>query len=420
MNAPENIQDWLQDEFAKPGWHSSTVAQELSEETLAMIASQYPNYTKQIKIGILFSLLYMRKAELSMMRPSAIKIIHDACADADDWVRILGFILQDIPHDHHLTLDLEAWSDQVQPLLTHLDQLVKGQGFGFHTLETMLLMPDAQPLCPFANASYRANQPTLTHHFNLSHHPDDLISDTRRQQRFAALIRDEQLQDDVISPTQPAGVGIATAGALRPGAAHPMMRPSSVPAMRPPPPGMRPPAAGAGANLFIRPISRRPSDGPPRSNFLRRAGPPQFQRPAMPRPIQRQESAGATPRGLVKHSRVQMLDFTDATELQKKDEKTKDELAQKEKQEKEDKKMQVMEERRLASERKQMEKERKKEEREAEREAKRRKSSATAASPTAEVMVSPLASPTGDVPESSLSVFSIHPPPHDATEPGQQ
>ncbi|KAI9308250.1 hypothetical protein BJ944DRAFT_260625 [Cunninghamella echinulata] len=72
-STPDSIRTWLVEEFSAPGWHSSIVAQELSDDVLDIIYTQFGQYDKSTKIGILFSLLYIRKGEFPSMLRNVIK-----------------------------------------------------------------------------------------------------------------------------------------------------------------------------------------------------------------------------------------------------------------------------------------------------------------------------------------------------------
>lgn len=70
----ETIRTWLMDEFNAPGWHSAVVAQELSEDILDTVSMQFSGYDKATKIGLLFSLLHMRKGELAAKLDNVMKV----------------------------------------------------------------------------------------------------------------------------------------------------------------------------------------------------------------------------------------------------------------------------------------------------------------------------------------------------------
>ncbi|KAI8096966.1 uncharacterized protein BX664DRAFT_325285 [Halteromyces radiatus] len=412
---PQTIRAWLEEEFSTPGWHSAVVAQELSDDILDIVSMQFTNYDKATKIGILFSLLYIRKGELPSMIDNCNKIINTACQDQSDWVRLLGNILQGFATTKQLNLKCTEWSNQVQPLLHHIVSTVQDKGFGFHPKELMLMQSEAQPKVPFTNPNYESNEPTIARHFQLSTAKDDTISDAVRQNRFKALI---QAEDDLImaeasplsSPTSfntsyrfPNTNNNSMAvpgGQTRPPPSTALYARGSMDAragLRPPPPRPRP-ATASSSSLFIqRPMVRKPSLGTDtnRPSFLRPSGPARFNRPLPPgmatnpttsltsmnassRPsIHRQDNA--IPKGFIKQSRVQMLDFNDASMLQESNTRAIDTAMQDLQNEKEARKHQLAEEKRQAAEKRKLEAQREKEEKEA---AKKRKQSKTNPSTT--------------------------------------
>ncbi|KAI8067558.1 hypothetical protein BC940DRAFT_54764 [Gongronella butleri] len=317
---------------------------------------------------------------------------------------------------------MHHWSDDVKPLIDHIGQVVRDEGFGFHTNEMMVTMHEAQPDIAFANEAFRSYQPSLTRHFHLSADDADLISHKSRHARFDALIRDEEQPTMMTSPTQtsfppnvipPTAPSLASAASATDPLQQRPMRPGFAPGQ---PGGIRPQRQPSGSSLFIqRPMMRKPSDGMPRPSFLRPSGPARFQRPPgaahpahppppppgmgasggrpPPRPPIAAHAAAQTataavadtqagaataqgdvPRGFVKRSRVQMLDFTDATILQENNIKAIEEGEKQKQHEKDVIKQQKEKERKQAQEerlRRQLEKKKEKEE----RDAKRRKSS---------------------------------------------
>ena len=67
-NTPDGICTWLSEEFNRPGWQSTRVAQELSNEVLDMVLMRYDHYHQSAKLGVLFALLYVRKNDLLRMK----------------------------------------------------------------------------------------------------------------------------------------------------------------------------------------------------------------------------------------------------------------------------------------------------------------------------------------------------------------
>ncbi|CAO3593290.1 unnamed protein product [Absidia cylindrospora] len=419
----QNLGAWLVDEFSAPGWHSAVVAQELSEDLLDNIVAQFDEYDKATKIGILFSILHIRKGDMVSKMNQVTKIIGIASQDQDEWVRLLGHTIQDVPALKQLNLNSNEWSSQAQPTLDHIVETVRRKGFGFHPIEFSVVQKSARPVCNYTNPCYDSNEPTIIKHFQLDTTKGNTISDTERSSRFEALVQAEDetlaLESPLTSPTSYSNASNRFPGdghISNSGMSNPMAPASASGIGRPPPPasslyargsmdgrsGIRPPPprprpnASASSSLFIqRPMSRKPSLGSDanKPSFLRPSGPARFNRPLPPGmatnasgggpslhtpgsnlpsrpPMARNESS--IPKGFIKQSRVQMLDFSDASVLQESNTRAIDTAMQDLQNEKEAKKLQLAEERRLASEKRKLEAQKEKEEREA---TKRRKHS---------------------------------------------
>ncbi|KAI8335045.1 hypothetical protein BC941DRAFT_431085 [Chlamydoabsidia padenii] len=417
----ETIRNWLLDEFNTPGWHSAVVAQELSEDILDTVSMQFTGYDKATKIGILLSLLHIRKGELAIKLDNVTKIIGFASQDQDEWVRLLGDLLYNFPTTKRLNLGSNEWSNQAQSTLNNITNTVHEKGLGFHPDEFMMIQQNAWPACHYTNDSYKSNEPTLVKHFQLGNNKDVTISDTERQSRFNALIQAEDdmmaLESPLTSPTYNTSNRFPIVGSNNNSnsssintdnnVTYPMAATGSStgrppPALynrgsvdgrtnlRPPPPRPRP-GASASSSLFIqRPMLRKPSLGSDsnKPSFLRPSGPARFNRPppanpsslytnpapprsTMPRP------EGSIPKGFIKQSRVQMLDFDNATRLQEDNTKAIDTAKQDAQNEKEAKKQQAAEERRIAAEKRKAAAQKEKEEREASKRRKHSQSNAT-------------------------------------------
>ncbi|CAO3612691.1 unnamed protein product [Cunninghamella echinulata] len=338
-------------------------------------------------------------------------------------------MLQDFPNSKKLNTNILEWSAKAQPLLSHINDIILSNGFGFHPTEFMVIQTTAQPICSYTNESYKSNEPTLTRHYKLSTDENDLISDTARKNRFESILQAENdLDSPLTSPTTytptrfsfpvpsansgnnnnnsnnniisnnnnttmnnmntPITPSMSTGNIMhRPPIIPTSSSSSSIYARsgmdpkiigRPPPPRPRPTPSN-GSSLFIsKPISRKPSLGTSGSqpSFLRPSGPARFNRPPLPnthqqpRPTMRQDNA--TPRGFIKQSRVQMLDFNDATTLQENNTKAIDTAMHDLQVEKEERRQRLLEQKRLESEKRKLLAQQEKEKRGA---SKRRKSS---------------------------------------------
>ncbi|KAI9308248.1 hypothetical protein BJ944DRAFT_260622 [Cunninghamella echinulata] len=335
-------------------------------------------------------------------------------------------MLQDFPNSKKLNTNILEWSAKSQPLLSHINDIILSNGFGFHPTEFMVIQTTAQPICSYTNESYKSNEPTLTRHYKLSTDENDLISDTARKNRFELILQAEnELDSPLTSPTTytptrfsfpvpsvnsgnsnsssniinnnnsatmnnmntPITPSMSTGNIIHRPPITPTSSSSSIYARsgmdpkiigRPPPPRPRPTSSN-GSSLFIsKPITRKPSLGTSSSqpSFLRPSGPARFNRPPLPnahqqpRPTMRQDNA--TPRGFIKQSRVQMLDFNDATTLQENNTKAIDTAMHDLQVEKEERRQRLLEQKRLESEKRKLLAQQEKEKKGA---SKRRKSS---------------------------------------------
>ncbi|KAF7731650.1 Negative elongation factor A [Apophysomyces ossiformis] len=313
---PEGIRKWITEEFVNTSWRSQTVAQELTHDILDVIRAQYDSYDKATKLGVLFSMLYVRKVDLPVLRENMIRILQIASDDDDDWVRIVGNALKDFPITNRFNFNLQDWnksSDSYSFMMEKITGAIKTQGFGFHLDEFIMMESENWPSIAYVSESYRSNRPTTKKHFT----PRGPL----RKGRLAELLalcdeeKREQLVEmaDVSSTTPPvtptttafsaalpSPTRLPSVGA-RPGSLPPRKYSTGESMVRPP--------ARPQSNLFInRPPARRPS-GP---SFLRQTNPVRFN-PTQPKPP---TTPVDVPKGFMRPSRTQMIDFNDATKLQ--------------------------------------------------------------------------------------------------------
>ncbi|KAG0187725.1 hypothetical protein DFQ28_005920 [Apophysomyces sp. BC1034] len=299
-STPEGIRKWITEEFASTNWRSQAVAQELTHDILDVICMQYYTYDKTTKLGVLFSLLYIRKVDLPALRENMIR------------------------------------------------------GFGFHLSEFMMMEPENWPSVTRVSESCRSKRPTIKKHFT----PRRPL----RKGRLAELLSlcDEEKRDQSIDMTDLS----STTPPITPTTAAFTMAAAPATTSRLPSVGTRPgtmpsrkystgdpvgrPVVRPQSNLFItRPPVRRPS-GP---SFLRQTNPVRFTS-GQPRPP---TTPIEVPKGFMRPSRTQMIDFNDATKLQQNnvdaiDKATQDLQTQQEarrQQQMEDRKRAVEEERRV-------------------------------------------------------------------------
>lgn len=70
----EGIAIWLKQVFGSSSWMAGRVAQELSDDILEVIQTQYPTYHANIRIGLLFALLCIRKGQHQYLRDNIDKV----------------------------------------------------------------------------------------------------------------------------------------------------------------------------------------------------------------------------------------------------------------------------------------------------------------------------------------------------------
>ncbi|KAG0167625.1 Negative elongation factor A [Apophysomyces sp. BC1015] len=355
-STPEGIRKWITEEFASTNWRSQAVAQELTHDILDVICMQYYTYDKTTKLGVLFSLLYIRKVDLPALRENMIRIFQIASEDADEWVRIVGNVLKDFPMTNRFNLNLQDWSssDSYNMMIGKITNAIETQGFGFHLSEFMMMEPENWPSVTRVSESCRSKRPTIKKHFT----PRRPL----RKGRLAELLSlcDEEKRDQSIDMTDLS----STTPPITPTTAAFTMAAAPATTSRLPSVGTRPgtmpsrkystgdpvgrPVVRPQSNLFItRPPVRRPS-GP---SFLRQTNPVRFTS-GQPRPP---TTPIEVPKGFMRPSRTQMIDFNDATKLQQNnvdaiDKATQDLQTQQEarrQQQMEDRKRAVEEERRV-------------------------------------------------------------------------
>jgi hypothetical protein len=70
----EGIAIWLKQVFGSNSWMAGRVAQELNDDILEVIQTQYPTYHANIRIGLLFALLCLRKGQHQYLRDNINKV----------------------------------------------------------------------------------------------------------------------------------------------------------------------------------------------------------------------------------------------------------------------------------------------------------------------------------------------------------
>ncbi|GBB91061.1 hypothetical protein RclHR1_18180002 [Rhizophagus clarus] len=142
-NTPEGVENWLIQSSANPWLFPSIVGPELTREILQHICSRWSLYPSNIKLGVLFALLCIRKLLLSGMGNELTAIITNGCNDNDEWVRLVSKMLQSYPSTGTLDLNIEQHIPQDAQLgLQSLMERIQQTGIKFHPTEYAFLDRD--------------------------------------------------------------------------------------------------------------------------------------------------------------------------------------------------------------------------------------------------------------------------------------
>ncbi|KAF9354975.1 hypothetical protein BGX26_007136 [Mortierella sp. AD094] len=381
----EGVHDWLSQHLTAP-WHGhQTVASELGNDIIANIKERWSQLESSVRLGVLFSLISLKKAQQIQLKDKCQELIDHACSDPDDWVRLVSQMLKEFPRDATLRFNVEQFADQAQlgSLLNELTSHISRDGIKFHPREFAYLSDSVckagQGKDPATKAYPPLTGPSLQQHFNLR--DSHVAIHTERAERLKKMA-------DQASPIVPSGtfpsVSAGAAGSAM-GAAPPMGAPisatgpaataassstgaaSQTSAPLGPPGHPRPPAKSSSTGLFVR---------KPAGSFLRNNAP-------RPMPLSRNTSTGqlplrsprldspTTPRLNQKSSRIQILDIQQGNEIMQSmnDEKRRKEQAeQREKELKKEQRLQEMEAKRQQDAEKKAQLQREKDEKKREKE----------------------------------------------------
>ncbi|CAI2169954.1 10384_t:CDS:2, partial [Funneliformis geosporum] len=295
-NTPEGVENWLIQSSNNPWSFPSIVGPELTREILQHISNRWSSYPPNIKLGVLFALLCIRKLLLNTMGNELSAIITSGSNDNDEWVRLVSKMLQNYPTSSSLDLNIEQHIPKdAQVGLQSLMNRIQRTGIKFHPTEYAFIDRDISDAFSTLSIKLEATRPP-TSHFTLKQG-----FEISRQQRLYAL--------------------------------------NNV-AMPPPSPGLTSPVniTGSGFNFAldqnrIGPIQAQP--GP--SLFIPKRRPSQLTQPflrspSLPKPgsinILRGPDSPTEPKitqgkKYVKPTKIQILDITTATTITRNQEETK-------------------------------------------------------------------------------------------------
>ncbi|KAF8922989.1 hypothetical protein BGZ58_003488 [Dissophora ornata] len=110
----EKLQEWLAQHLTSP-WHGhQTIAAELGNDTIDNIRERWTQLGPPARLGVLFSLISVKKAQQQHLKENSQKLIDTACTDPDEWVRLVSQMLKDYPTEGTLRFNVEQFADQAQ------------------------------------------------------------------------------------------------------------------------------------------------------------------------------------------------------------------------------------------------------------------------------------------------------------------
>ncbi|CAG8440493.1 2379_t:CDS:2 [Funneliformis mosseae] len=135
-NTPEGVENWLIQSSTNPWSFPSIVGPELTREILQHICNRWSSYSSNIKLGVLFALLCIRKISLNTMGNELSAIITNGSSDNDEWVRLVSKMLQNYPTTNALDLNIEQHIPKdAQEGLQNLMERIQRTGIKFHPTE---------------------------------------------------------------------------------------------------------------------------------------------------------------------------------------------------------------------------------------------------------------------------------------------
>ncbi|KAF9578167.1 hypothetical protein BGW38_006177, partial [Lunasporangiospora selenospora] len=316
----EGVQDWLVQHLTSP-WHGhQTVASELGNDILVNIKERWSQLESSVRLGVLFSLISLKKAQQIQLREKCQELIDSACTDTDDWVKLISQMLKDYPKEASLRFNVEQFSGQEQlgSLMKVLQDNIVQNGIKFHPKEYAYLNESVckagQGKDPNTGTYPPPSGPSLQQHFSLRDTNSSIH--TSRAERLKKMAEQASPILPLSANTTPpmgttgtlpgqSGAGVASVAAGAAGTTAPGALPAPIPG------GPPRPVRSASSGLFV---NRKPA------GFLRNNAP-------RPMPLPRNPSTGQlplrsprldqplTPRLNQKSSRIQILDIQQGNEI---------------------------------------------------------------------------------------------------------
>ncbi|KAG0281182.1 hypothetical protein BGZ95_006235 [Linnemannia exigua] len=340
----EGVQDWLSQHLTSP-WHGhQTVASELGNEIISNIHDRWTHLGPSVQLGVLFSIISLKKAQQLQLKGTCQRLIDHACQDPDEWVKLVGRMLKDYPSEGSLRFNVEEFVDQAHmgSLLENLTHHINRDGIKFHPMEFAFLnesvCKEGQGKDPKTKAYPPIAGPSIQQHFKLK--DSHVTIHTSRAERLKKMAE----QASPVIPSTANSLSSSSAGLSSGPAATTSTAPgvgagpgagSAAAASAPGAPGLggppRPTKASS-SGLFV----RKPSG----SSFLRSNAPRPMALPRNPSATQLplrspRVDQPTTPRLIQKASRIQILDIQQGNEIMQSMNDAKAKLEQEQQREKE-------------------------------------------------------------------------------------
>ncbi|KAG0223966.1 hypothetical protein B0O80DRAFT_436908 [Mortierella sp. GBAus27b] len=323
----KGVEEWLNQHLTSPWDGHQTVASELGNDIIANIRERWNQLTVPVRLGVLFSLISLKKAQQLQLKDKCQELIDNACADPNEWVRLVSHMFMDYPSEGTLRFNVEQFADQANlgPLMDKLSKNISRHGIKFHPKEFAYLNEsvciEGQGKDPATKSYPTLTGPSLLQHFKLreSHRPNH----AERAERLRKLA--EQIPTVAMASTNlppightapaasagPAVVEASNSASAGSGTGNGALPPPQAPG-QPGPPGPPRPTKSTSSGLFV---SRKPA-----GSFLRNNAPRPMSLARNPSatqlPLRSPRLDGpTTPRLNQKTSRIQILDIQEGTEI---------------------------------------------------------------------------------------------------------
>ncbi|CAG8574784.1 4942_t:CDS:2 [Dentiscutata heterogama] len=237
---PEGVEAWLIEMSAKPWSFPTAVGPELSQEILQHICNRWETYTPNLKLGVLFAILSIRKLLVSQMKDELSAIIEKGTREKEDeWVILISKMLREYPSTTALDLNIERHiPTAAQNGLQNLMNKIRQNGIKFHPVEYAFIDRD---ICD-SFSTLSVNSSVTSTHFVLR---DSTAANSANQIRTTILNNmSVPPSPSLTSPVNVSGFNFPPVGQSQNQALHgPPSRSNSI---------------SSGQSLFI-PSKRRPS-----------------------------------------------------------------------------------------------------------------------------------------------------------------